>query len=121
MASWHDRWSGVFPSVKTLAAIGLDKCWRDEALAVLRDDPAAWRKVLSMANDCILVRGYPGSSFRGGFGVEVLRGRKRSAYYANNGQTYDPTLMFVPSTGRFHVGSWGDWVEAEERRGNRFE
>lgn len=59
-----------------------------------------------------------------GNGVERLRsinGRAK-AYYVNMGDTYGTTLIFQQQpTERFIVGSWGDWLEAQESRGNRFD
>ena len=37
--------------------------------------------------------------------------------FVNMGDTYDTTLIYDFSTGRFYVGAWGDWVE---RYPNRF-
>jgi len=59
-----------------------------------------------------------------GNGVEKLRSRngRAVAYHVNMGGTYDTTLIHqVAPTERFLVGSWGDWLEAQERRGNRFD
>jgi len=108
--AWYNTWSGVFPSVKDLARIGLDKCWRDQIIAHLKESPTELKWVLYRANECM-----------NGNGVETLRGSRRFADYVSRGDTYATTLMLVPSTGRFHVGAWGDWVEAEERRGNKFD
>jgi hypothetical protein len=36
--------------------------------------------------------------------------------FVNMGDTYDTTLIYDFSTGRFYVGAWGDWVERYPRR-----
>lgn len=70
---------------------------------------------MSRAND--LLRGH---------GVEQLdvltrrRGRRR-ALYVNQGDTYNNTLIYDLYTARFLVTSWGDLVEAWERRWGRAE
>jgi hypothetical protein len=36
--------------------------------------------------------------------------------FVNMGDTYDTTLIYDFSTGRFYVGAWGDWVERYPKR-----
>jgi len=61
-----------------------------------------------------------------GFGVESIHDHKGRAvcWYVNMGDTYAPTVMLAHNrkTGRWtwRVGSWGDWVEAQEKQGRRF-
>jgi len=57
------------------------------------------------------------------YGVEAIRGRYVDGYYqdiqavyCNTGDTYDMTILLDHETERFHVTSFGDWVEANERR-----
>jgi hypothetical protein len=60
----------------------------------------------------------------GGFGVETIglpdgcfdncRQPELTIKYVNHGDTYDTTLLWVG--GRYRVGSWGDIVEAYDRR-----
>jgi len=59
----------------------------------------------------------------GGYGVEVLRGRYVDSYhgdiqaaYINTGDTYSATILLDHETGDFHVTTWGDWFEANERK-----
>lgn len=57
-----------------------------------------------------------------GHGVEYIEsdnGRAR-AYYVNMGDTYNGTLLLDVRRHRVWVTTWGDWLEAEERAGNRF-
>ncbi len=60
----------------------------------------------------------------GGYGVEAIRGRHVDNYcydcqavYINFGDTYDATILIDHETGKYHLTSWGDWVEqhSEER------
>lgn len=124
------RWNRRFPSLKTLAVIGLDKCFRDKALALLqKDEPVEVEPgyevppedaVLRLANECM-----------GTFGVESLRSTNTItrwywedivALYANTGDSYIPTLLYDIGRGAFLVTSWGDWVDTAERtRRYRFE
>jgi len=53
-------------------------------------------------------------------GLESVNGRAH-AYYVNMGDTYAPTILLDTSSDSVRVTSWGDWVEAQERKGNRFE
>jgi hypothetical protein len=66
---------------------------------------------------------------RGGtFGIEPLRdpdgGLDRYwgdvvALYVNTGDTYSTTIVYDVERDKFYVTSWGDWVEAWERRHRR--
>jgi hypothetical protein len=62
-----------------------------------------------------------------GSGVEYIRSDDddqhgaHGAYYVNKGETYEPTILLDLDRGRVWATSWGDWVEAEERAGRRFE
>jgi len=58
-----------------------------------------------------------------GHGVEHLRSRngKAEAYYVNRGDTYSTTILLDIGKDRIWVTSWGDWLETEERQGNRFD
>lgn len=86
---------------------------------------------LSQAKDQLYFGGHPlnfmerANDVLGGFGVERLRSSdgRAKAYFVNMGDPYDTTLMFIRSPGRdrFVVGSWGDWLEALENRGIRFD
>ena len=79
-----------------------------------------WRNILSLAD-----------TYMDGHGVEYLRpdfkhgygtGEPKGAYYVNMGDTYEATLIYDALKNDFLVGSYGDFVEAEERKrgGRRF-
>lgn len=57
-------------------------------------------------------------------GVEELSrkaGGPGRHYYCNTGDTYTATILFSCVSGSFRVACWGDVVEAEERRGIRYQ
>ena len=58
-----------------------------------------------------------------GHGVEHIRSRngKAEAYYVNMGDTYQTTILLDIGKDRIWVTSWGDWLETEERQGNKFD
>jgi len=69
--------------------------------------PSAVDRVLDAANAAL-----------GGYGVEAIEGEWHDRYYqnivalyVNMGDTYNTTILFDAVKGRFHVTSWGDWVE----------
>jgi hypothetical protein len=107
------------PSVKKLLS-----AFRDSQKAVqLRTLLVDWkngdiksREMLEEANGIL-----------GGHGVEYIRTADddqhaaHGAYYVNMGDTYDTTILLDLDRGRVWVTGWGDWVEAEERAGKRFE
>jgi len=39
----------------------------------------------------------------------------------NRGDTYSTTILLDIGKDRIWVTSWGDWLETEERQGNRFD
>ena len=59
-----------------------------------------------------------------GFGIESIEGDyqvDRYYYnivllYVNKGDTYDETFLYETDTGKFYVGSWGDWVELKGKK-----
>ncbi len=58
----------------------------------------------------------------GTHGVEYLEsenGRAR-VYYCNAGDAYALTLLLDLTSMNVRLTCWGDWVEKQERRGNRF-
>ena len=102
----------MVPSIKTLA----------DRLNLCRGDAQTFRnncknygidKCMELAND--LLRGY---------GVEPLRASDHFdnywgdivALYVNMGDTYTQTILCDVETGNFYGCSWGDWVEAQERK-----
>lgn len=56
-----------------------------------------------------------------GHGVESIRCPSRGlmAVYVNTGDTYSATLLCNISTGAWRITTWGDYVEAFERRHGR--
>jgi len=58
-----------------------------------------------------------------GHGIEHIRSRngKAEAYYVNMGDTYTTTILLDTSKDRIWITSWGDWLEVEERQGNKFD
>lgn len=56
-----------------------------------------------------------------GFGGEYIRHPSRGllAVYVNTGDTYSPTLLCNIATGAWRISTWGDYVEAFERRHGR--
>lgn len=58
----------------------------------------------------------------GNFGVETIYRKRDGApvlAYSNTGDTYELTIVYDFTTGRFRATSWGDWVERYERRGGK--
>lgn len=64
------------------------------------------------------------NSVLNGHGVEAIRGDspyEPAALYVNMGDTYTATILYDRDANTFHVTSYGDWIESQERRGRRFE
>jgi len=69
--------------------------------------------ILDMANDLL-----------DGHGIEAIRGdyHVNNYYYdivglyVNMGDPYIPTLLYDTDRGKFYVGGYGDWVEANTKR-----
>lgn len=86
-------------------------------MALRRTKTVPWRERLD-AIDKLL----------GTYGTEAIRGEWQKGYwcdivacYCNTGETYDATVIHVrgewsDSPGRFMIGSWGDFVERNEKR-----
>lgn len=63
---------------------------------------------------------------RAGFhGVEAipyrLNGKIYECRYANTGDTYGTTLLHDSRTGKYRIGSWGNFIKSMEKRGASFE
>lgn len=86
--------------------------WRDGALRYESTITKPSRYMLEEANRIL-----------DGHGIEFLESEngKAAAYYVNMGDTYAPTLLLDTARSRVWATTWGDWVEAEERRGNKFD
>lgn len=86
---------------------------RDTILRANVNDPRAVDRALDRVNAILK-----------GFGVEAIEADKVhdpyyqhiALLYVNLGETYQPTIYFNTITSTFNVGSWGDWVEANDRR-----
>jgi len=76
-----------------------------------RDGEIKSRTMLRIADDILQ-----------GHGLEHLmsENQRAEAVYVNMGDTYNATLLFDLNKGRMWATTWGDWVETEERKGNRF-
>ena len=81
-------------------------------LVAWRDGRVGSREMMEEANELLY-----------GHGVEYIRSRngKVDVYYVNRGDTYSTTLLLDIGQDRVKIGSWGDIVESEERRGNKFD
>jgi hypothetical protein len=61
-----------------------------------------------------------------GHGIDSLRGSRylgsywhdTALLYVNRGETYSTTLLYDVERNRYEIGSWGDWVEIHEVRGD---
>ncbi len=53
-------------------------------------------------------------------GVEHFSDGRYTVRYVNTGDAYTPTVLHDRKTDLFYVTSWGDYAEAQERRGRRF-
>lgn len=120
------------PSMKTLEAtlsgvLSKGHTPVDEALKQLRNVLVAWRdgtlNYRSMIHKPSRVMLEAANSILEGHGIEYLESvnGRAHAYYVNMGDTYAPTILLDTSSDSVRVTSWGDWVEAQERKGNRFE
>lgn len=121
------------PSVQSIKAIGwLDKVGDPDEIArkvrkVLRD---AVRAPENQALDGTIKRNPAWDALTTvdqilrTHGVEALsRGPDSCArhYYCNAGDPYVATILFSCVSGSFRVACWGDVVEAEERRGIKYQ
>jgi len=103
------------PSVKTI---------RD----ILRTDDATAKKIRERLEIYRDGREAPSQTLLGidtlisGHGIEYLASKQDTlhtalgVHYVNMGETYAPTVYFDYRAERFHVGSWGDLVEAQSHR-----
>ena len=118
------------PSLDRLrAAFGRDKGLEVRKLLDGRKDPMDYDAVSDWVNRCYTRHSDDELVFRalnsvlGTFGVEAIEGRwvdryhmEIQAVYLNTGDTYATTLLLDHETGNVHLTSWGDWVEANERK-----
>ena len=80
---------------------------------------AAWRDIASRKPWCIAAQ--EADRAIEGYGVEAIRCPNRGllAVYVNTGDTYSQTLLCNIATGAWCITTWGDYVEAFERRHGR--
>ena len=76
-----------------------------------RDQRISSREMLSRADTLL-----------DGHGIVPLRSinGRAHAYYVNLGETYEPTVLLDTALNNVRLTSWGDYVEGQERKGNRF-
>lgn len=86
--------------------------WRDGTLSYTSMVHSPSRYMLQLANDILQGHGIEH--------VESANGRAE-AYYVNMGDTYTATILLDTKRSTVLATSWGDWVEKEERAGNRFD
>lgn len=96
----------MIPSVKTLSQLPItaEQAKLLRRIMVEADRPTRMENALVIADEMMCTHG-----------VEGFRGLS----YCNTGETYNVTLMVdwrADGGGRFLVGSWGDFVERNERR-----
>lgn len=96
---------------------GFDKA--RSIVTVLRNLFVAWKEGRVSSRDML----EEANQVLKGHGVEHLRSinGKAEAYYVNRGETYALTVLLDTSKDRIELMPWGDWVEKEERRGNKFD
>jgi len=102
--------------VKRLSDVMRD---RQELIPNLRHLLVEWRDGIMASREMMK----EANGILDGHGIEHLRSRngKAEAYYVNMGDTYSTTLILDTGKDRVWVTGWGDWVEAEERAGNKFD
>ena len=90
-----------------------------QKLRELRRTLVAWRDQKANSQDTL----EKANEYLEGFGIEYLESvnERARAYYINMGDTYNSTLVLDIPRYRIWATTWGDWLEAEERKGNRFE
>lgn len=101
----------MIPSKKKLEAAFPGK---GRLLRKLLDDPKLDQEQLEHAVNVAL----------DGHGAEAIFGDcvyRPDLVYINLGDTYATTLLYDYTRTRWSIGSWGDWIEAQERRGIRYE
>jgi hypothetical protein len=81
-------------------------------LVAWRDGLVGSREMLEEANDVLK-----------GHGVEHLisRNGRAEAFYVNREDTYSTTVLLDTKRDKVWITSWGAWLEAEEKRGNKFD
>jgi hypothetical protein len=123
----------MIPSVKTLMRLsfpigrtGIDKETAKKIRRYLENatDKMRWRisadrvyQTLCFASEALGAFGVEPINGAGHYSDSWLDGSRPIAEYVNMGDTYDTALLFDYTAGRFVVTSWGDWVEARERKG----
>ena len=92
-------------------------------LGVTKDVATALRKAMQTGAADLPATFAKIDELMGTYGMEHIlfqkNGRINRMYYANNGQTYDPTVCYMTPEPHFFVASQGDMIESIEKRGWR--
>jgi hypothetical protein len=80
---------------------------------------SAWRATAARGNYRAAL--HKADSVISGHGGESIRCPRRGllAVYVNTGDTYSTTLLYNVASGAWRITTWGDYVEAFERRHGR--
>jgi len=118
------------PSVDKIESIGgIDRADAIKIRRLLdgRDDPMSYEAGQKRDRECYFSPDKTDliltvvDSILGTCGVETIHidGQlgEGVADYCNNGQSYDPTILYDVQRDAFYVTSWADWVETAERNG----
>ena len=118
------------PSVKTLSAVFGDRAKEARELLEMKRKTRDYASVRDWEAQCCNPPSYTERLFCalneiGDFyGVEAVFSSNDACRpvfeYLNTGGSYEPTLIYNTPSGTWQVGTWGDKVEALERRGVRF-
>lgn len=117
------------PSVKTLDAAFPGKGRELRALLAGNLKPEGYSNVRDWLAKCyhrpseVELLMAAANQVAGTYGVEAIFGSRVSwpdLEYLNTGDTYTLTLAYDRIRERFVVTSWGDWIEAAERRGRYY-
>jgi len=104
------------PSVATIqAGLGVDKA-KAKAIRSALEVPSPFTNRTDVA-DASLEKV---SALMGWFGVEAIFdgcASWPSILYANNGDSYQPTIVYDATVRRYYVEGWADAVERHERKG----
>ena len=102
----------AFPSVGPEAAKALHAAIVDAEI----DGDAAVEDTLALADE--LIDGYGVESIRGSRSRDPSFWMDAVLVYVNMGDPYVATIYYSVNSGRFQIGSWGDWIE---RYGKRYD
>lgn len=119
------------PSVDTIERIGCDRATAIKVRRVLdgRDDPEQYPKVARWVRECfsqpdtVALKLAACDELLDTCGTESMRAegewdryyQDTVAIYCNNGQSYNPTVLYDVERDVFYVVSTGDWQQTAER------